>query len=49
MGERGRTLAQLRAFSFHIEEGSWVDASIDTAQLERQPLAKVDLRKMNIP
>jgi alpha-ketoglutaric semialdehyde dehydrogenase len=49
MGERGRTLGQLRAFAAHIENGSWVDATIDTAQPERQPIAKVDLRKMNVP
>ena len=47
-GERGRTVGQLRAFAAHIEEGSWVDASIDTAQPDRQPIPKVDLRKMNI-
>ncbi len=49
MGERGRTLGQLRAFAKHLEEGSWVEATIDTAQPERQPIPKVDLRKMNIP
>ena len=48
MGERGRTLGQLRAFANHIEAGNWVDASIDTAQPDRQPLPKVDLRKMNV-
>jgi NADP-dependent aldehyde dehydrogenase len=47
-GERGRTLGQLRAFADHVEAGDWVEASIDTAQPERQPIAKVDLRKMNI-
>ena len=49
MGERGRTVGQLRAFAAHVEEGSWVEASIDTAQPDRQPLPKVDLRKMNVP
>lgn len=48
MGERGRTLGQLRAFANHVEEGNWVDASIDTAQPERKPMPKVDLRKMNV-
>ncbi|WP_394747502.1 aldehyde dehydrogenase (NADP(+)) [Spongiimicrobium salis] len=48
-GERGRTLGQLRAFAAHISEGSWVEASIDTAQPERKPLPKVDLRKMLVP
>ena len=49
MGERGRTVGQLRAFAAHIEEGSWLNATIDTAQPERQPMPKVDLRKMNVP
>ena len=49
LGERGRTLGQLRAFANHVEEGNWVDASIDTAQPDRKPFPKVDLRKMNVP
>ena len=49
MGERGRTVGQLRAFAAHVEEGSWVNATIDTAQPDRQPMPKVDLRKMNVP
>ncbi|APG65385.1 aldehyde dehydrogenase (NADP(+)) [Tenacibaculum todarodis] len=48
IGERGRTLGQLRAFANHVEEGSWLEATIDTAQPERQPMPKGDLRKMNI-
>lgn len=48
-GERARTVGQLRAFAQLVEEGSWVDASIDTAQPDREPMAKPDLRKMNIP
>ncbi len=48
MGERGRTIGQLRAFANHITEGNWVDASIDTAQPDRQPIPKTDLRKMNV-
>lgn len=47
-GERGRTMGQLRAFADHIEQGTWVDASIDTAIADRKPIPKVDLRKMNI-
>ena len=47
-GERGRTVGQLRAFATHLEEGSWVEATIDTAQPDRQPMPKGDLRKMNI-
>lgn len=48
-GERGRTVGQLRAFAAHIEQGTWVEASIDTAQPDRSPLPKTDLRKMLVP
>ena len=48
-GERGRTIGQLRTFATLVEEGSWVDATIDTAIPDRQPIPKPDLRKMNIP
>ncbi|MGM5469458.1 aldehyde dehydrogenase (NADP(+)) [Flavobacteriaceae bacterium LMO-SS05] len=48
-GERGRTIGQLRMFAELIKEGSWVEASIDTAIADRQPLPKSDVRKMNIP
>lgn len=48
-GERGRTVGQLRAFAELITEGSWVEASIDTAIPDRQPIPKSDLRKMLIP
>jgi len=36
-------------FADLIKEGSWVEASIDTAIPEREPLPKPDLRKMSIP
>lgn len=49
IGERGRTVAQLRLFAEYIEEGSWVDATIDVAIPDRQPIPKVDLRKMLVP
>jgi NADP-dependent aldehyde dehydrogenase len=48
-GERGRTLGQLNAFADSLEEGSWVEATIDTAKPDRQPIPKVDLRKMLMP
>ena len=48
-GERGRTVGQLRAFATLIAEGSWVDATIDTALPERAPVPKPDLRKMMVP
>lgn len=48
-GERGRTVFQLRTFADLVEEGSWVEASIDTAIPDRTPVPKPDLRKMSIP
>ena len=48
-GERARTTAQLRMFATMLREGSWVEASIDTAMPDRAPLPKPDLRKMLIP
>ena len=49
LGERGRTIFQLKMFADLLDEGSWVEARIDTANLERQPIPKVDLRKMLVP
>jgi NADP-dependent aldehyde dehydrogenase len=49
MGERGRTCGQLRLFAQVVREGSWVDARIDPALPDRQPLPRVDLRRMLIP
>ncbi|MGG8497525.1 aldehyde dehydrogenase (NADP(+)) [Tenacibaculum sp. TC6] len=49
IGERGRTVFQLRSFAELVEEGSWVEASIDTAIPDRTPLPKPDLRRMNVP
>jgi 2,5-dioxopentanoate dehydrogenase len=48
-GERVRTINQLVMFADLIEEGSWVDARIDTAQPDRKPIPKPDLRRMLIP
>ena len=48
-GERGRTVFQLRSFAELVLDGSWVDATIDTAQPDRTPVPKPDLRKMLIP
>ncbi len=48
-GERGRTIGQLKAFAALLEEGSWVDATIDTAIPDRAPAPKPDLRKMSVP
>ncbi len=48
-GERGRTCMQLRLFADMVKEGSWVEASVDTADAGRKPLPKADIRKMLIP
>lgn len=48
-GERGRTVGQLKLFASLLREGSWVDASIEPAMPERQPLPRVDIRKMSVP
>jgi len=48
-GERGRTVNQLKMFASVVREGSWVDARIDTAIPDRQPIPKSDIRQMQIP
>lgn len=48
-GEKGRTIGQLRSFASLLLEGSWVEATIDTAQPERKPFPKSDLRKLLVP
>ncbi|MDX1954817.1 MAG: aldehyde dehydrogenase (NADP(+)) [Chitinophagaceae bacterium] len=47
-GERGRTVNQLKMFATLLKEGSWVDARIETAQPQRSPIPKPDLRYMQI-
>jgi len=49
LNERERTIFQLRSFANLVKEGSWVEATIDTADLSRQPIPKVDIRKMLVP
>jgi 2,5-dioxopentanoate dehydrogenase len=46
VGERGRTMGQLKMFAGLIREGSWVDARIDQADPGRAPLPKPDTRLM---
>jgi alpha-ketoglutaric semialdehyde dehydrogenase len=48
-GERARTCGQLRLFAQVAREGSWVDARIDPALPDRQPLPRPDLRRMLLP
>lgn len=49
MGERVRTMGQLRAFAKVLKEGSWVEAVIEKAQPNREPMPKSDIRKMLFP
>jgi len=44
--ETARTCYQLRLFAELVEEGSWVDARIDRADRDRQPLPRPDVRSM---
>ena len=48
-GERGRTIGQLRLFAGLVRDGRWLDATLDSAQPERKPLPRADLRKQNVP
>lgn len=45
-GERGRTVGQLKLFASLLREGSWLDARVDTADPDRKPLPKADIRSM---
>jgi len=49
VGERARTVNQLKMFADLIREGSWVDARIDTPLPDRRPIPKPDLRRMLMP
>lgn len=49
VGERARTVNQLKMFAERVREGSWVDARIDTPIPERKPIPKPDLRRMLTP
>jgi len=48
-GELGRTTGQLNLFASLLEEGSWVEAIIDTAMPDRKPLPRSDIRRMLVP
>jgi len=49
INERGRTTGHCRMFADMVEEGSWVEARIDTAIPNRMPAPKPDIRKMLVP
>lgn len=48
-GELGRTTGQIKLFANLVKEGSWVEATIDPADPDRQPLPKADIRRMLTP
>jgi 2,5-dioxopentanoate dehydrogenase len=48
-GEINRTINQIKLFADLLNEGSWVKAIIDTAQPERKPSPKTDIRQMQKP
>ncbi len=49
LGEAARTAGQFRLFATLVEEGSWVQARIDPAIPDRQPLPRADIRSMLRP
>src|ERR1044071_2492916 len=48
ISERGRTTSHCRMFADMVEEGSYVEARIDTAIPDRTPAPKPDIRKMSV-
>lgn len=48
-GELGRTTGQIRLFADYLEDGSWLEATIDHGNPERTPAPKPDLRRMLVP
>lgn len=49
VSERDRAVHTLRMFAELVRDGSWVQASIDTAQPSRRPMPRPDLRRMLRP
>jgi len=47
--ERNRTSAQLRLFASVVRAGNWMDIHVSTAQPDRQPQPRADLRRQCIP
>ncbi|MEX1201646.1 MAG: aldehyde dehydrogenase (NADP(+)) [Ferruginibacter sp.] len=47
-GERARTIFQLNSYAEACEKGDWLEASIDTADINKTP-PKPDIRKMLVP
>jgi 2,5-dioxopentanoate dehydrogenase len=48
-GERGRTIGQLKLFASLVREGRWLGATLDSAQPDRKPSPRPDLRLQKIP
>src|SRR4030095_9973777 len=46
IGERGRTVNQLKLFAAWLRDGCWVSRRIDPADLERKPVPNPDVRSM---
>jgi alpha-ketoglutaric semialdehyde dehydrogenase len=49
VGERGRTVMQLRLFATHIRQGDYLDRRRDPAQPDRLPASRPELRSMQRP
>ncbi len=49
IGERGRTVGQLNLFAAVVRSGDFLEISIDTAQSDRTPIPKPDIRLIQIP
>ncbi len=49
IGERGRTTGHCRMFADYVEQGSWVEARVDTSIPDRIPAPKPDIRKKLVP
>ena len=49
VGERGRTVGQLRLFASHIEGGTYLDRCFEPALPDRKPLPRPDLRLIQRP
>jgi len=47
-GERARTIGQLRLFAQLVREGRWLGATLDSAQPDRKPQPRADLRMQKI-
>jgi alpha-ketoglutaric semialdehyde dehydrogenase len=47
-GERGRTVGQLKLFAQTVRDGRWLSATLDSAQPERKPAPRSDLRMQKI-